>query len=403
MQRYIDLAERALDTISKLAADQGNALLKAGGLNSTLAFIDFFPIALQRSAVTTSAKICDHVTPATFDLAKDIVPQLSNLLQYQDRTLIEAACDCFAKLIERCEPSPDHVMMLTEHGLVPKLLALVSSTPRLVGKSAVSKALGMIAAVLRACPVLAEDLHARGVGATITPLLMVTETSSSVDRSVSREQAAGAGTRLNLTATQLGHMMELLHELLPPLPKDVMVEQAPAVTTTRTSTWQWRDGNSWSSYDPDATATLEAALSEGQNDCTVQLGPHEYKADFTAMVQTNLGTGTKRKIRRNGPSRTGGGSAAGPASVASDSAKDPRTVYFATHQVQLQEFCEPLIPPLFDLLLSTANPELMRKVLRVLVKMLHWCSAAGLSEALRNLAVSSYVRASLPPSQKFAL
>ena len=55
---YIDLAERALDTIAKLSVEQGAAVLKAGGLNSVLAFIDFFPLALQRSAVQVHTRPC---------------------------------------------------------------------------------------------------------------------------------------------------------------------------------------------------------------------------------------------------------------------------------------------------------------------------------------------------------
>lgn len=39
---YIDLAEQCLTTISKLAAEQGPALLQAGALNAVLAYMDFF-------------------------------------------------------------------------------------------------------------------------------------------------------------------------------------------------------------------------------------------------------------------------------------------------------------------------------------------------------------------------
>ena len=47
---YIDLAEQSLNTLSKLARDQGRKCLEMGGLNACLAFIDFFPIAQQVGA-----------------------------------------------------------------------------------------------------------------------------------------------------------------------------------------------------------------------------------------------------------------------------------------------------------------------------------------------------------------
>eukprot|EP00038_Savillea_parva_P018698 m.25088 g.25088 ORF g.25088 m.25088 type:complete len:2054 (+) comp4210_c0_seq1:177-6338(+) len=407
---YIDLAERALDTISKLANDQGSALLKAGGLNSTLQFIDFFPIAQQRSAVATSIKMCEHVTPERFDLAKDVVPQLSNLLTYQDRVIVESACDCFAKLVERVEASPTHVLALTEHGLLPKLLAIVSATPRVVGRSTVSTALGMIASVLRAQPVLAEGLHESNVAASITPLL----TGADAGTGDKPPEAGGTGTgsgnstttattatpRLGLSPSQLGQLMDLVYELLPPLPPDVLVERAPVGDNlgAPSAKWQWRGGDSWSTYDPSVAAVIEDAHAAGRKQVVVKTSSGSYTVDLEGMVQINMSTGMARRVQRLGPPRPAANAHASGQTSKEDTAGasgkatvDPRVTYFKSHAEQIHALCTPLIAPLFDLLLSVANPMLLRKVLRVLVKIVHWCSAEALNDPLRDLAVSSYL------------
>ena len=382
---YIDLAERALTTISKLAVDQGEALLKAGGLGSVLMFLDFFPMSVQRSAVQTAAHICDHASPATFDLVQDSIPQLSNLLQYQDRQLIESACLCFSKLNQHCTGSEAHVRKLAANGLLPNLLSLIAATPMVIGKSSISMVVKVLSSVLSQCPDLATALHEGSVATTIKSLITGTaKPAASVNSS--RAQAA-AGSRLNLGSEQLGDIMVFICELLPRLPSSIKFVNMPKPKSSN-HRWEWKEGDTWHTYSAEDSKTLERAHEAGENLVNLRVRGQHYVVSIGDMVQINRTTRTKRTIRR---AVAGAATKADGATKASDVAEDPRMVYFTEKPEVLQAFCEPLICILFDLYLSTANPELQRNVMTAVVKMLFHASADMLRDCLRSFAISTYL------------
>ena len=381
---YIDLAERALTTISKLAVDQGEALLKAGGLGSVLMFLDFFPMSVQRSAVQTAAHICDHTTVATFHLVEDSIPQLSNLLQYQDRQLIESACLCFSKLNQHCTGSETHIRKLAANGLLPNLLSLIAATPMVIGKSSISMVVKVLSSVLSQCPDLAAALHEGSVATTIKSLITGTaKPAASVNSS--RAQAA-AGSRLNLGSEQLGDIMAFICELLPRLPSSIKFVNMPKPKSSSRK-WEWKEGDTWRAYSAEDSKTLERAHEAGENLVNLRVRGQHYVVSLGDMVQINRTTRTKRTIRRAVDTAT----KSDGASKASDVAEDPRMVYFAEKPEVLQAFCEPLICILFDLYLSTANPELQRNVMTAVVKMLFHASADMLRDCLRSFAISTYL------------
>merc|ERR1719217_1588556 len=60
---YIDVAELAVAIIEKIAEDQPLQVLKAGGLQAILTFLDFFAVAIQRQAVNAAASMLQPVPP----------------------------------------------------------------------------------------------------------------------------------------------------------------------------------------------------------------------------------------------------------------------------------------------------------------------------------------------------
>lgn len=380
---YIDLAERALTTLSKLSVEQGKAILQAGGLNSVLAFLDFFPIAIQRSAMQTAANVCCFAGSADISLVKDAVPQLSNLLQYADRVLVEAACDCFGKLVNNFRNSSEHLQLLADHGLIPKMAGLLSASPRLIGKKSVSLVLSVLAGVIQACPTLVGILHESDIVGVAVGLLGHSP-AGVTDRSAnsSRAQSAGSGTRLNSSPEQLCDVMDLLFELLPPLPKDVLVSVMPTMDETKIM-WQWRDNEQrWRNYQSSEAKILERAYNSGEKSANFRMHGQHYSVNFEDMVQMNRVTRVSRPVKRLDKSES---------SAESDPESDPRTVYLTENAGVLEQFCEPLVAPLFDVFLSTANLNLKLKTIMVIVKMLHHATPSLLEECLRSLAISSYL------------
>lgn len=59
------------------------AIVRAGGLSACLSYLDFFSTSLQRVSVTIAANICRNIPPDCFHMVYDMVPNLTNILQYQ--------------------------------------------------------------------------------------------------------------------------------------------------------------------------------------------------------------------------------------------------------------------------------------------------------------------------------
>lgn len=55
---YVDVAEQAVAALERLARLQPLALLPCGGMGALLCFLDFFPVAVQRTALRAVASVC---------------------------------------------------------------------------------------------------------------------------------------------------------------------------------------------------------------------------------------------------------------------------------------------------------------------------------------------------------
>jgi hypothetical protein len=101
----IDLAEQCLKCLQLVAAEAPRPVIDAGGLKACTAYFDFFPAALQRTALNTVATLC---TPGVLGRKEDvprlleIIPLLSSLLSGgHDSTsaaLSQAASLCLERL-----------------------------------------------------------------------------------------------------------------------------------------------------------------------------------------------------------------------------------------------------------------------------------------------------------------
>jgi E3 ubiquitin-protein ligase TRIP12 len=71
--------------LEKISQEFSVPILQAGGLNAVLCFLDFFPTGTQRTAVSIAANICRQVPNENFGMVQEVIPILTNLLQYQDQ------------------------------------------------------------------------------------------------------------------------------------------------------------------------------------------------------------------------------------------------------------------------------------------------------------------------------
>jgi len=96
----------------------------------------------------------------------------------------------------------------------------------------------------------------------------------------------------------------------PPSPTPRPATPAPAPTPTPApkpppaDQWEWEDGDSgsgnWKPYDSASAAALTAALANGDDKVTLNVGPRQYVVVFNAMKQAHRDSKYERRVRRGG-------------------------------------------------------------------------------------------------------
>ncbi|KAL0375122.1 UNVERIFIED_CONTAM: E3 ubiquitin-protein ligase UPL4 [Sesamum radiatum] len=87
---YLDVAEQCLQALEKISREQPLACLQSGAIMAVLSYIDFFSTSVQRVALSTVVNICKKLSSESPPLFMEAVPILCNLLQYEDRQLVES-------------------------------------------------------------------------------------------------------------------------------------------------------------------------------------------------------------------------------------------------------------------------------------------------------------------------
>ncbi|GBG69914.1 hypothetical protein CBR_g4741 [Chara braunii] len=214
---YIDLAEQSLQALEKISHEHPTAVLRAGGLMAVLSYLDFFSTGVQRVAVSTAANICRQLPSDCSDLVLEVVPILTNLLQYQDAKVVEYACVCLTRLAEAFASSPDRLDVLCSHGLIPQAVRLISA-PGSSGGSAPTATLSsstytglvrLLATCAAGSAAVAESLLQSGISGILREILAGTGMVSST---------LVPPSALNRPPEQLYEIVSLVNELLPSIP-----------------------------------------------------------------------------------------------------------------------------------------------------------------------------------------
>lgn len=90
---YIDLAERIVLVLQQLASETPGRLLEQGGLEAMLEFVEFFPIAVQRTIIQASCALLGHIqSKADYEsLIKKSLPQIGSLLLREDEQILQVS------------------------------------------------------------------------------------------------------------------------------------------------------------------------------------------------------------------------------------------------------------------------------------------------------------------------
>ena len=149
--QYIDVAEQALSTLSKVSVDYPGSIVREGGLTACLQFLDFFATGTQRTAVTTAANCCRNIPHDSFPVIRDVMPILQNVLVSHDQKVVEQGCLCVTRVIDSFKHSPDKLEQLVDPALLRAVLGLLlPGTINLIGANIHTEFLRVLAIVARA-------------------------------------------------------------------------------------------------------------------------------------------------------------------------------------------------------------------------------------------------------------
>ncbi|KAI5298644.1 hypothetical protein KEM56_003880, partial [Ascosphaera pollenicola] len=237
--QFIDLAEQALDTLAKISVDFPAAIVREGGLTACLTYLDFFPTSTQRTAVTTAANCCRNLSPDSFEVVRDVMPILLNVLNSNDQRVVEQGCTCVSRIVESFKRRPDQMGELIQPGLLKAVLRLlVPGTTNLIGPHVHTQLLRVLALTAKSSAKLSGELLKMGVVDTlyqiltgVSPPAMDDENAAAVDPAAS----SGASSPkvdsvhimqalIHLPREQVFETLNVVCELLPKTPEDAYWE-----------------------------------------------------------------------------------------------------------------------------------------------------------------------------------
>jgi E3 ubiquitin-protein ligase TRIP12 len=231
---YIDLAEQTLSTLEKISEEFPSSIVREGGLAALLGYLDFFSIAVQRTALQAAANCCRNVSSEHFPMIQSVWPIIRNCLSYSDQRIVEYACICVIRVVDAYHrSSTDFLEKLMDIELIRSInvLLLPSGGSSLIATSTYTLLIRALAISTRASSAVMLTLLKADIVDTLYQIL----TGVLPPCNISTEQGEadsnhglGGGIADMAVMDNLAHRpkdqveetLSLTSELMPPLPKD---------------------------------------------------------------------------------------------------------------------------------------------------------------------------------------
>ncbi|KAL8509176.1 hypothetical protein ACS0TY_016387 [Phlomoides rotata] len=215
------LAARALAHLVDVLPSSCVAVVHYGAVScfvAKLLTIEYMDLAEQRVALSTAANMCKKLPSNAADFVMEVVPLLTNLLQYHDAKVLESASICLTRIAEAFASSPEKLDELCNHGLVTQAATLISSINSGGGQASLNTSTYTIMSIglirlLSTCasgsPLGAKSLLLLGISGILKNILSGYGFGSSMSISPA----------LSKHPEQIFEIVNLANELLPPLPQ----------------------------------------------------------------------------------------------------------------------------------------------------------------------------------------
>ncbi|KAJ7799117.1 hypothetical protein B0H14DRAFT_2904219 [Mycena olivaceomarginata] len=231
---YIDLAEQTLSTLEKISEEFPSSIVREGGLSALLNYLDFFSIAVQRTALQAASNCCRNVSPDHSAQIRGVWPIIRNCLAYSDQRLVEFACLCVIRVVDAYHrASVENLEALVDTELIRAVngLLLPAGAP-LVAANTYTLLVRALATAARASPKITLALLEADIVDTLyqilTGVLPPAGDPAAEQGGASGGQGLGGGLADMTVMENLAHRpkdqveetLSLVSELMPPLPKD---------------------------------------------------------------------------------------------------------------------------------------------------------------------------------------
>jgi E3 ubiquitin-protein ligase TRIP12 len=169
---FIDLAEQALSTLEKISVDFPSSIVREGGLTACLAYLDFFAISTQRTAVTTAANCCRNIPEDSFATVRDVMPILLTTLSSNDQRVVEQASLCVSRIVDSFKYREGKLEELVSPELLRAVLRLLlPGTTNMIGPGIHTQFLRVLSSTARASSRLSTELLKMNVVDTLYQIL----------------------------------------------------------------------------------------------------------------------------------------------------------------------------------------------------------------------------------------
>jgi E3 ubiquitin-protein ligase TRIP12 len=241
--------------MEKISEEFPSAIVREGGLAALLNYLDFFSIAVQRTALQAASNCCRNLASDQFLMIRGVWPIMRNCLGYSDQRLVEYACLCVIRVVDSFHRSSvENLESLVDTELIRainQLLLPAGGSPLITGNT-YTLLLRSLATSARASPKITIALLEADIVDTLYQILTGILPSASEWKSHADQGGAPSGQGLgggladmtvmeNLAhrpKDQVEEALGLISELLPPLPKGKEIDSSTCdtiFTSTRRS------------------------------------------------------------------------------------------------------------------------------------------------------------------------
>jgi E3 ubiquitin-protein ligase TRIP12 len=224
--------------LEKISEEFPSSIVREGGLAALLNYLDFFSIAVQRTALQAASNCCRNVSAEHFPMIRAVWPIIRNCLSYSDQRLVEYACLCVIRVIDSYHRSSvENLESLLDAELVRavNMLLLPAGGSPMIAANTYTLFLRALATSARASPKITLALLEADVVDTLYQILtgvLPSAVGGEEERGEDIDgQGLGGGIADMTVMENLAHKpkdqveeaLGLISELMPPLPKGTTI------------------------------------------------------------------------------------------------------------------------------------------------------------------------------------